>query len=54
VPSKPETKRAVEEAREELKHADMEKFDRVLRTLAKIPATDLKPKSRRAGRHKSD
>jgi hypothetical protein len=37
VPSKPETKRAVEEAREELKHADMEKFDRVLRALARMP-----------------
>jgi len=45
--SKPSTKRAVEEAREELKHADMEKFGRALRALVKIPATDLKPKSRK-------
>ncbi|MGA9721415.1 MAG: hypothetical protein WBQ86_03075 [Candidatus Binatus sp.] len=37
MPSKPETKKAVEEAREELKHADMEKFDRVLRVLARMP-----------------
>jgi hypothetical protein len=44
VPSKPETKKAVEEAREELKHADMEKFDRALRVLVKIPAADLMPK----------
>jgi hypothetical protein len=43
VPSKPETKKAVEEAREELKHADMEKFDRMLRALAKV-TSDKKPK----------
>jgi hypothetical protein len=47
VPSKPETKRAVEEAREELKHADMEKFGRALRALVKITAADLKPKPRK-------
>jgi hypothetical protein len=34
--SKPETKKAVEEAREELKHADMGAFDRALRALVKI------------------
>jgi hypothetical protein len=45
VPSKPETKKAVEEAREELKHADMEKFDRVLRALARMP--DSKPDSKK-------
>jgi hypothetical protein len=50
VPSKPETKKAVEEAREELKHADMGKFDRMLRALVKIPATDLKPKPRKRSR----
>jgi len=43
VPSKPETKKAVEEAREELKHADMDTFDRVLRALAKVSG-DKKPK----------
>jgi len=47
VSSKPETKKAVEEAREELKHADMGAFDRTLRALVKIPATDLKPKPRK-------
>jgi hypothetical protein len=36
VASKPETKKAVEEAREELKHADMGKFDRALRALLKV------------------
>lgn len=46
VPSKPETKRAVEEAREELKHADMEKFDRVLRALAKVPVNQTLKKPR--------
>jgi len=51
VPSKPETKRAVEEAREELKHADMEKFGRALRALVKIPLSDLKPKPRKRARH---
>jgi hypothetical protein len=45
--SKPETKKAVEEAREELKHADMEQFGRALRALVKIPATDLKSKPRK-------
>jgi hypothetical protein len=35
--SKPSTKKAVEEAREELKHADMERFDRMLRVLARMP-----------------
>jgi len=34
--SKPATKKAVEEAREELKHADMGKFDRALRALLKV------------------
>jgi len=47
VPSKPETKKAVEEAREELKHAEMEKFDRVLRALAKIPSSEFKAKRRK-------
>jgi hypothetical protein len=46
VPSKPETKKAVEEAREELKHADMGKFDRMLRALVKVTG-DKKPQSRR-------
>jgi hypothetical protein len=46
VSSKPETKKAVEEAREELKHADMGKFDRMLRALVKVTG-DKKPKSRR-------
>jgi hypothetical protein len=36
VASKPETKKALEEAREELKHADMGKFDRALRALLKV------------------
>jgi hypothetical protein len=48
VASKPETKKAIEEAREELKHADMGKFTRALRALVKIPASDLKPKRRKA------
>ncbi|MFZ0679308.1 hypothetical protein [Candidatus Binatus sp.] len=47
MPSKPETKKAVEEAREELKHADMGKFDRMLRALVKVTATDKQPKSRK-------
>jgi hypothetical protein len=47
VSSKPETKKAVEEAREELQHADMEKFGRALRALVKIPASDLKTKKRK-------
>jgi hypothetical protein len=47
VPSKPETKKAVEEAREELKQADMEKFDRVLRVLVKVPPSQ-KIKKRRS------
>jgi hypothetical protein len=46
VPSKPETKKAVEDAREELKHADMDKFDRILRALAKIPVNQKLKKSR--------
>jgi len=46
VPSKPETKRAAEEAREELKHADMDAFDRVLRTLVKVTG-GKKPKPRK-------
>jgi hypothetical protein len=50
VSSKPETKKAVEEAREELKHADMNAFGRALRALVKIPATDLKPKPRKRSR----
>jgi len=45
VPSKPETKKAVEEAREELKHADMGKFDRALRALVKV--TEKKARSRK-------
>jgi hypothetical protein len=45
VPSKPETKKAIEEAREELKHADMEKFDRILRALAKVPVSQKLKKS---------
>jgi hypothetical protein len=40
VPSKPETKKAVEEAREELKHADMGAFDRALRALVKVTSTE--------------
>ncbi|MFZ0679463.1 hypothetical protein [Candidatus Binatus sp.] len=47
MPSKPETKKAVEEAREELKHADMEKFDRVLRALVKLPTEKKKPSARK-------
>jgi hypothetical protein len=47
VPSKPETKKAVEEAREELKHADMGKFDRMLRALVKVTSGDKQPKSRK-------
>jgi hypothetical protein len=46
VSSKPETKKAVEEAREELKHADMDKFDRVLRALAKVPVNQKLKKAR--------
>jgi hypothetical protein len=46
VPSKPETKKAVEEAREELKHADMEKFDRALRALVKITSPRPKPRKK--------
>jgi hypothetical protein len=49
VPSKPETKKAVEEAREELKHADMDAFDRVLRALVKSPG-GKKPQAQK--RHK--
>jgi hypothetical protein len=45
VASKPETKKALEEAREELKHADMGKFDRALRALLKV-STKKKPPSR--------
>jgi hypothetical protein len=48
VPSKPETKKAVEEAREELKHADMGAFDRALRALVKITG-DKKSKPRKRG-----
>ena len=33
---KPSTPKAVEEARDELKHADMGKFDRALRALLKV------------------
>jgi hypothetical protein len=44
--SKPSTQKAVEEAREELRHADMEKFDRVLRALAKVPVNQKLKKSR--------
>ncbi len=43
--SKPSTKKAVEEAREELKHADMGKFDRALRALMKVTG-GKKPKPR--------
>ena len=46
VSSKPETKKAVEEAREELKHADMGQFDRALRALVKVTGAK-KPKPRR-------
>ena len=52
--SKPSTKKAVEEARAELKHADMEKFDRMLRALAQVPATDPKSKPRSRARHGRD
>jgi len=45
VSSKPETKKAVEEAREELKHADMSAFDRALRALVKVTGSKkLKPR----------
>jgi hypothetical protein len=37
--SKPETKKAVEEAREELRSADMGKFDRALRALLKVSSS---------------
>jgi hypothetical protein len=47
MPSKPETKKAVEEARKELEHADMGKFDRALSALLKVTA---KSKKRKAGR----
>jgi hypothetical protein len=49
VSSKPETKKAVEEAREELKHADMNAFDRMLRALVKVPG-GKKPQTQK--RHK--
>jgi hypothetical protein len=45
VASKPSTKKALEEAREELKHADMPKFDRALSALLKVTG---KKKPRRA------
>jgi hypothetical protein len=45
--SKPSTKKAVEEAREELKHADMGKFDRMLRALVKVTSDDKQPKPRK-------
>jgi hypothetical protein len=44
VSSKPETKKAVEEAREELKHADMKKFDRALSALLKVTSKTKKPR----------
>jgi hypothetical protein len=47
VPSKPETKKAVEEAREELKHADMGAFDRVLRALVKVSSTEPQPRKKK-------
>jgi hypothetical protein len=43
VASKPSTKKAVEEAREELKHADMKKFDRALRALLKVSSSKSRP-----------
>jgi hypothetical protein len=46
VSSKPSTKKAVEEAREELKHPDMGKFDRALRALMKVTG-DKKPRPRK-------
>jgi hypothetical protein len=47
VSSKPSTKKAVEEAREELKHADMPKFDRALRALLKIGKGQSRKKLKR-------
>jgi hypothetical protein len=48
VASKPETKKALEEAREELKHADMPKFDRALRALLKVSSG--KPQAQKRGK----
>jgi hypothetical protein len=47
VAPKPETKKALEEARDELKHADMGKFDRALRSLLKVSSG--KPKAKKRG-----
>jgi hypothetical protein len=46
VPSKPETQKRIAEAREELKHADMDLFGRALRALVKITG-GKKPKPRK-------
>ena len=42
------TKKAIEEAREELRHADTEEFDRVLRALVRVPSNELKTKGCKA------
>jgi hypothetical protein len=43
---KPKTKKAIQEAREELQHADMGAFDRAMQVLLKV--TEKKPSSRKA------